>query len=324
MPWTDRFSPQRRKIEQLLGAHRYDEVLDLLKTDEADEEALLGIKRQAVLHWLGEADRACRAGDRDQMNAAMARAARYHHPELRPAFLETRRRIKDHTLSLTVAPHWVELLQAATEQRTRLHEPDAAPPPGFATFANPALCQGLDADGITQLTPAQLEALRPRLRTAYPTSLQARVDTATPDFVRAALWIAAGRPDLAVPTLLELPDSAPLVCLERARSAYALGKLATSMLALGDFAMHHGSHETIRRLNTGVFMAQMAEMIGDPARAVEILERVPIEQVGRRPVLLLARLYGRTGDPERGRALLDRWLEDHTDDEEARVLRGAI
>lgn len=324
MPWIDRFKTQRRRLEELLAEGRFEEVLAVLAESDAREETLHEVRRQAAHHWLAEADRACREGDRDRMNNAMARAARYRHPEFGPAFRETRRRIKDHTLTVTLAPHWVELVAAARYERNRLHEADAEPLPGFATFANPGLAAGLTPASIDQLTLDELEQLRPRLRDAYPPSLRPAVDEAGPELLRAALFVAAGRPDLAVPLLMELPDSSPLVCLERARTAYALGRLATSMLALGDFAMHHGSHETIRRLNTGVFMAQMAEMLGDPARAVEILERVPIEQVGRRPVLLLARLYGRIGETERGRDLLDDWLASHPEDEEARLLRGAL
>lgn len=324
MPWLDRFKTQRRRIEELLQDARFDAVVELLEAAGASTETLHEVRRQAALHWLGEADRACREGERERMNAAMAKAAMYRHPDFAPAYRETRRRIKDHTLSLTLASHWAELVAAARYERNRLHDPDAEPLPGFATFVNPSLAAGLDAHAIEQLTRDGVDQVRPRVREAYPASLHAEVDQAHPDFVRAALFVAVGRPDLAVPLLMELEDTAPLVCLERARTAYALGQLSTSMLALGDFAMHHGAHETIRRLNTGVFMAQMAEMAGDPARAVEILERVQIEQVGRRPVLLLARLYGRIGDPQRGRDLLDDWLRDHADDQEARVLRGAL
>lgn len=326
MSWLDRFNTQERRLQTLLDANRYREAMLVVAEPETPnpEEAELAIAKRAATHWLAEADRACRAGDRERMNSSMAEAARYHREELRTAFLETRRRIRDHTLSLTVASHWDELLKLAANERNRLHDPDEAPPPAFATFAIQSLTAGLEAEEIAAMKADALEERRVSVRKTYPGTLWARVDQADREFLRAALLVAAGRPDLAVPLLLELSDADPLVCLERGRTAYALGQVSTAMLALGDFAMLHGSHETVRRLNTGVFMAQMAEMVGDARRAVEILERVPLAQVGRRPVLLLARLYGEIDRSERGRSLLLEWLRDHPDDVEASVLLGAL
>lgn len=338
MSWLDRFSGRTaglpdgdvrltRKVAGLLDQHRYREAAaELEGTDTPVPTAMHErIARAASEHWLGEAEGACTAGDRDRMNAALAEAARWYSDDLGPLFRDTRRRIRQHTLELTSAGHWVALLRAAADQRNHAR---TRVPEGWRAFANPRLledCAGLlggtDPEALERADRVALEACREALVATYPEPLHADVRAARPDLVRAALLVAACRPDLAVLPLLELPDSDALVCLERGRVAFALGFPATALLALGDFAANHGQHLTVRRLNTGVFMAQMAVACGDEAHAVEILAGLPLESVGRRPVLLYARLLARVGRGDDGADVLDAWLVGHPDDDEAVALR---
>lgn len=347
MSWLDRFSTDRndgstqvragsRRVRDLIAQARFREALAEIEASGGPDAAgwAAEVSQRAAVHWLREAENACHQGEREQMNAALAEAARYYRDDLGPVFREARRRIRSRILELTSAPHWVALLHAATDQRAvHFSTPSLPAPSSYAAFANERLVAlvarklgetALATDALERIDAKRLEAARDLLKKAYPDSLAARIDEVSGEFVRAALHVASGRPDLAVLPLLELPVTQPLVCLERARVAYALGYPGTAMLALSDFRTNHGGHETVRRLHTGVFMAQMAVQCGDAERAVEILETVPLEDVGRRPVLLYAQLLGAVGRVEDGRNVLEGWLATHPDDEEARALAAEL
>ncbi|MEZ4317869.1 MAG: hypothetical protein R3F61_10205 [Myxococcota bacterium] len=355
MSWLDRFSthvssdrtsggdgvlPVRarsRKVSELIAKSRFrDALVEIGEHGGSDAAAWAAeVSQQAAVHWLRQAELACSEGDREQMNAALAEAARYYRDELGPVFREARRRIRSRILEVTIAGHWVALLHAAADQRAAHFASELAvpTPPTYAAFLNERVVElaahrvGVDAlttDVLERMEARTLEVARTVVRRFYPDSLHRHVDDAPGELVRAMLHVASGRPDLAALPLLELPVTQPLVCLERARVAYALGFPSTAMLALADFKTNHGSHETIRRLHTGVFMAQMAVQCGDLERAVEILETVPLAAVGRRPVLLYAQLLGMIGRAADGRDSLSEWLRDHPDDTEAEQLASAL
>jgi len=318
-------------VRDLIADHRYREALVHIDSAGGPEAPAWAaeVSQRAAVHWLRQAENACHRGDRSQMNSALAEAARYYRDDLGPVFREARRRIRSRILELTVAGHWVVLLHASADQRAvHFASPSSQPPPAYAAFINDRLVaraarrlelDALDTETLDRADTAALEAARGVLRKVYPDSLHPDVDKAPGELVRAVLQVALGRPDLAVLPLLELPSTQPLVCLERARVAYTLGFPGTAMLALADFRTNHGRHETIRRLHTGVFMAQMATHCGDVERAVQILEEVPLHQTGRRPLLLYAQLLGTVGRADEARGVLAQWLSEHPDDEEART-----
>jgi hypothetical protein len=335
MSWLDRLNgrtsdddakaPWARRVAALVQQRRFREAAAELDASATPVPAEVHdrVARAASEHWLADAELACQEGDRARMNMALAEAARWYRDAFGPLFRDTRRRIRQHTLELTAAGHWVALLHAASDSRSRS---DGRVPESWRAFANARLIEDAAfgdhdvVEAIERLDHVALERVRPRLTRHYPDALRARIEAAPAELVRAALLVAACRPDLAVVPLLEVPDTDPVVCLERARVAWALGFPNTALLALGDFAAHQGAHLTVRRLNTGVFMAQMAVACGDEARAVEILEGIDVLAAGRRPVLLHARLLARVGREHDGARVLDDWLVAHPDDHEARAL----
>ncbi len=330
-------STTSRRVRSLVTEHRYREALEILGQSD-DEDAgqwSTEISHRAAVHWLSEAELACNRDDRKAMNAALAEAARYYRDDLGPVFREARRRIRARILELTIATHWVVLLHAASDQRAAHFTGAAAsvPPASWKAFENRRLLKSaarrmgletLDATALDRLDAKTLDKARKSVRKAYPDALHAYVDQCAPEFLRAALHVASCRPDLAVLPLLELPTTEPLVCLERARVAFSLGFPGTAMLALSDFRTNHGEHLAVRRLHTGVFMAQMAVQCGDLERAVEILDELPLGEVGRRPVLLFAELLAETGELTRAHGVLGGWLSEHPDDDEARERLAAL
>ena len=319
-----------RRIRALVQEHRYRDALELLaqSDDEQAEEWASEISEFAAVHWLRQAEAACHRDDRKGMNAALAEAARYYRDDLGPVFREARRRIRARILEITIAAHWVVLLHAASDQRaahfTGVETP--TPPASWSAFENRRLVKSaarrmgldtLDAVTLDRLDAKTLDKARRSIRKAYPEALHDAVERSEPEFLRAALHVALGRPDLAVLPLLELSTTEPLVCLERARVSFSLGFPGTAMLALSDFRNNHGDHLAVRRLHTGVFMAQMAVQCGDMERAVEILEELPLHEVGRRPVLLFAELLAETGQLPRACGVLEDWTREHPEDDEA-------
>jgi hypothetical protein len=307
----------------LLAANDFRAASEAARNGPAAERAR--VEDLAVQHWLAEADAAQTNSDRTRMNACLAEAARFRRPDHAPLFREARRRMRARTLELTAAPHWVDLVHAAAYQREHYFHGARPPlPDTYRTFENPRL---LASVGPLAADPAALDTVDPsphsdRIAACFPTDLRDGIARLGAPFLRAHLALAAARPDLAVLDLLELPDHEPLVCLERARVAYALGFPATAATAIADFVRLHGEHVVLRRLHTGVFQAQMALAAGDPEQAVALLSDLPLDAIGRRPVLLLVRLLRETGAVDRAEAVLAEWCAAHPDDEEARALRG--
>lgn len=334
MSWLDRFSTDRRRVEGLLEQADFRTALSSVQEQTGPEAAAYAeeIGRRAAHHWLRQAEDACQRGERKKMNAALAEAARYYRDDLGPMFREARRRIRVRILELTTAPHWLVLLHGSVDQRAAYFGEGADPPPRYRAFANPKLLTGIGARlrgtpttaWLERLDENKLDQVRDLIVPAYPATLADPIDSASPDFLRGMLHTAAGRPDLAVLPLLEETGQRALVGLELARVSYALGFPGAAMQALSQFTSNHGGHAVVRRLHTGVFMAQMALQSGDPRQAVEILESIPLHEVGRRPVLLYARLLARIGQTMRSRAVLSDWLAENPDDDEASALLAGI
>ncbi|MCA9570404.1 MAG: hypothetical protein KC656_21315 [Myxococcales bacterium] len=317
MPSFDRLQAAHRDLARLVAERDYRAAREWLEAhDHADAVVTLDV--HAASAWLWEAEEACRKGDRERMNACLTEAARFRRPENAARFREARRQIRQVTLELTSPFDWAEVLRVASYHRQQMLAGEPAPP-RYATFAHPRLIEqvGLAGVDLDALEARDLTTALDAVAAAYPEELAHRVRRLGVPFARCALWIAGGRPDLAVLDLLELPDADPLVCLERARVAYALGLSVPAALALTDFLMHHGRHVVVRRLHTGVFLAQLAHANGDDARAVDILQSLPRDGIGRRPVLLLAELLEGLGRQDEAAKVLRAWSDDHPSDDDA-------
>lgn len=330
MGWLGIFSRERRTLFQarsLLDSGQFDDALDLLRDlDDPDIASLRHqVRRAAATAFLREALAACEAGDGKRMRQRLARARRYHTPVLEPLFQATERRIREHQVRVTAPEHWLTLLDAARELEAHLSVGDTSRGELFRSRrlirqAQPAFGAPIHAEAVEGAGRDVLRAVQGAVRAEYPDELGERVPHLGEPFAQAVLFIALGRPDLAALPLLELPETEPLVSFERARVAHALGQSRLALTALQGFVTLVGGHRTIRRLNTGVFLAQMAEVVGEPERALAVLDELPVRIMGRRPVALYARLLLQVGRGSEARALLADHLERHPDHPEARAL----
>lgn len=109
---------------------------------------------------------------------------------------------------------------------------------------------------------------------SYPAKLRASVEDIGPEFARAVLDLEEGRPDLALQSLIVLPDDQPLVRWERARCAQLLGDPKASARELRAFANLAGGHQTIANTHSGVLLAQVLAESGDPHGGLRVLRDV--------------------------------------------------
>ncbi len=342
MAWLDNlFSAEHRRVasaRELFAEDKYDEALELLQTLESPQAGELRkqIQVAAAKLWLDEALDATDAGDGNRLRRVMARAGRYHHDEIDEMYRETDRKIRERRIRLTAPEHWCEVLLAAVTQRNEyFRTPQALGVPKYRVFASRRLllyagtswatdpegeAEAPSTDDIEAASPEKLTMLIDAIQTMYPDDLAETVPSLGAPFVRAMLQVANGRPDLATLPLLELPESDPLVCFERARVAHILGYPRTALLALQNFRVLVGDHRTIRRLNTGVFAAQMAVSIGDEARALTVIRTVPIRFLGKRPLALYARLLMNAGELQKANDVLEDHISRGSDNEDALLL----
>lgn len=118
------------------------------------------------------------------------------------------------------------------------------------------------------------EMLRARLALlieGYPQDLRGSVDELGADFARAALDLEEGRPDLALQSLVTLPDEAALVRWERARCAHMLGDPRSAARELKAFANLAGGHRPIGQNHTGLMLAQVLAETGDPHGGLRVV-----------------------------------------------------
>ena len=344
MAWLDNlFSSERRTLASAQGLFetaRYDDALIMLEDLKSDDAGILReeVAAAAARHWLDKALDATDAGDGKRLRKVMARARRYHRPAIDGMYRDTDRRIRERRVRLTAPEHWVELLTAAISQsREYFGKPGGLGVPRYRVFVSRRLLMFAgttwaadpearmpDAEDIDAATPAALLSLMDAIRAMYPDDLGATIPALGAPFVRAVLQIANGRPDLATLPLLELPESDPLVCFERARIAHILGFPNTALLALQNFRILVGDHRTIRRLNTGVFAAQMAVTIGDEARALHVIRAVPARFLGKRPLALFGRLLINAGELEEARTVLSDHVSRASDNEDALLLLDEV
>jgi len=108
----------------------------------------------------------------------------------------------------------------------------------------------------------------------YPAALRPRALGLGPAFARALLDLEERRPEHALPVLLSLPDTEPVVCWERARATEALGDAAAAAGFVRAFARLAGGHARMGATHSGVWLAELTERAGDPAAALRTLRDV--------------------------------------------------
>lgn len=324
MPTLADLQSRNRSLARLLAEEDYRGAKSWL---EAHGHAVVvrALEDHAAAHWLYEAEVACRTGTRERMNACLAEAARFRTDENTGLFRETRRQLRQAALELTVAPHWAELLRVASYHR-QLHSRGDPLPARYRTFSHTRLLErlGLLPDQLDRLEKHNLGPQAQQILQEYPRELRDAAQTLGQPFLRCAVWLAGGRPDLAVIDLIELPDTHPAVCLDRARVAHALGLDGTAALALSDLVLNHGRHVVVRRLHTGVFLAQLLHDAGNTERAVELLLGLPLHGIGRRPVFLLADLLLELERSAEAGEVLRTWFAEHPDDDEVQRRLAAL
>jgi hypothetical protein len=276
------------------------------------------LRAAAVERWCEAAERSAARGEGHRARERLTRARRYATPALMPRVQAVDRRLRAAAVRATRAEHRARLLDRAEQ---------AAVDPAWASWTSPQLCAdaaatlGLEAlrpDHVDALGEPGARALRPALDARYPAALHAPWDL---PFTAGVLWLALGRPDRAALPLAESDDHQPLVCFELARTAHLLGLPDIARTALYGFVARAGGHHRVRRLHTGVFLAQMQLACGDATGALATLDAVPLRLIGGRPALVGARLLLDHGRAEQAAALLDQLLSTHPDLDGAAALR---
>ena len=307
---------ERRAIARagmLAAAHRYDDALTELHDFESDRVAATreGLRAAAIDHFGAAAERAAGRSEGPRARARLDRARRYVTATLRPRLHRIEWRLRVQQLCHTRAEHLATLVAAAEAARAEIVA--GTPPPeawsrgGQSAIATAAALMGAEAitaDDILYADDTSLRALRGAVMAAYPDDLAAAVPRLGHEFLRAVLLRQLHRPDLAALPMAECDDAEPLVCLEQARIAQLLGEPRVARTCLHGFAARAGGHRLVRRLHTGVFLAQLELTLGDEARALSVLEDVPVDLLGGRPALMYGRLLLDAGRAEEAQGLL--------------------
>lgn len=299
--------------------HHYDEALSELHAFDSDRVSATreALRAEAIDHFGASAVRAAERSEGPRARARLDRARRFVTASLRPRLHKVEWRLRVHQLERTRAEHLVELVRQGEAARHRL-EGGEAPPDSWATLAQRQVLAAvaarwelaeLTSDDVLYADAASLSRARPEVAASYPDGLAEAVPRLGLGFVRAVLLLALQRPDRAALPLAEADDAEPLVCFERARTAQLLGLPHVARTCLQGFVARAGGHHRIRRLHTGVFLAQLELAIGDASRALEVMKTVPVERLGGRPALMYGRLLLDAGNPEEAQVVLRQLVE---------------
>lgn len=275
-----------------LAAGRPDEArLEVLDVDHPDAAAVLAEAENALaLRNLEAAIQSARSGDDVRAAESLELADRFHHGGLDERFREARRELREIRNDRTVAAQ-----RAKEEAHRRLMSADPLGVTGGPSWLDrTADPNAFDPDH------EELEARLALLVESYPEALRARVTDLGADFAHAVLDLDEGKAELAVQTLMGLPDDDPLVQWERARAAYALGDPAAASKALRAFVREAGGHHGMGQRHSATFLAQCLTETGDVAGAVRVLRSAREDDPKLGSVLLaqLLELQGELGEAE--------------------------
>lgn len=261
-------SPEDRiaKAGRLLAQGRPDEArLEVMDLDHPGATAILAEAENALaVKNLEAALQAARVGDDQRAAEHLELATAFHKGGHEAAFQETRRELREIRSGREDAE-----ARAKAEQNARLLQVD---PLGVAggSFAD-----GAPADpGVFEPDEEEVAQRLALIVESYPEALRERVSHLGAEFARAVLDLEEGRPESALPALVALPDSEPLVLWERARVAHALGDPASAAKAVRGFAQHAGGHQRVGTVHSGEYLAVLLAESGDLPAALRTLREV--------------------------------------------------
>lgn len=254
-----------RARDMIARGQHADARLELLDLDHpASAELIEQCERELAEKNLLSAVSWANARDYERVQVHLELADTFRKPGMDDLFREQHaevRRIRDEQASKQRADH--------AEREARLLAVDPLGIAGSTSLFDPA----------EQPDLAEEDAIERQARVAllvenYPSALRETVRDLGLPFADAVLQLDDGAADLALQTLLALPDDAPLVCWERGRAAYRLGDVRAAARSVRRFADLAGGHHAMGRQHSGVFLAQLTAESGDTAEALRILRDV--------------------------------------------------
>ncbi|MFK7931558.1 MAG: tetratricopeptide repeat protein [Myxococcota bacterium] len=260
-------SPEKRiaKARQALAvddpALARDYLDGLTGNAEADSvrhdafERLVTRNLEAAVSW-------AEAGDEERVRVHLELADAHHNGGHEEAFRETRRKLREQR----------ELVRLEEEAKQRAIESKLMDidPMGMNGGTGALLAPGIE----DQVLGSDAEEMRARLALVvenYPADLRGSVTALGADFAQSILDLEEGRPDLALQSLLTLPDDAALVRWERARCAHMLGDHKAAARELRTFANLANGHQNMGRQHSGLLLAQALTEGGDPHGALQVM-----------------------------------------------------
>lgn len=255
----DRVRTARKKMESRRWADARLEVLDLdhpeaMELQKACETELARMNLHEALSW-------AQAGDDARVMHHMELADTFHHGGLEDAFRDTRRELRE-----------IRRERDEAEQRRReAEEARALNADPFGVAGGPSWLDRTVPADFFDGTDDEAAARLSLVVEGYAQPMRATVGALGGTFARALLDLQDGRPDLAIQSLLELPDDAPVVRYERAQAAYMLGDPRAASRELREFAKLAGAHHAMGTHHTAIFLALCLAESGDPEEALRVL-----------------------------------------------------
>jgi len=263
-----RASPEKRIDKARRALEADDPALARDHLDGLDGDEVEAIRSQAfdqlVTRNLDAAVSWAEAGDEERVRIHLELADEHHQGGREADFRETRRKLRE-----IREAHRAELEEAERRKEARLMQVDPL-------HMGPAgQGGGISIPGVEdEVLGEDKEELRARLALlieGYPEDLRGTVEELGSDFARAALDLEEGRPDLALQTLVTLPDQAPLVRWERARCAHMLGDPKSAARELRALANLMGGHKPMGNHHSGLMLAQCLAESGDPHGGLRVV-----------------------------------------------------
>jgi tetratricopeptide (TPR) repeat protein len=300
--------------KELAAGRPHEARLEVLDVDHPEAPAVLEEAENALaLANLEAAIGHCRSGDDVRAAEHLELAERFHQGAHAERFKTARRELRTIRADRAAA-----LQRAREEEQARLLGVDPLGVTGGPSLLDPTADHGaFDADR------EELEARLALLVEGYPEHLRDRVTDLGADFAQAVLDLDEGQANLALQTLLGMPDDDPLVCWERARAAYALGDPAAAARALRAFAREAGGHHPVGNRHSATFLAQCLAESGDVAGGLRVLRSARADEP-KLGGLLFASLLHAKGDLEEAETELVRIVREHPRSSQAYVLLAQV
>ncbi len=297
-------SPEDRvaKARKLIADGRpADARYELLDNSAPGAAALLSqVENDLARLNIDEAIARCRLGDDRGVQEHLELANNLHSGGLEEEFKVARRELR-----AIRAERREEEERKKREEEARLMAVDPLGITGGPSWLDEQVDPGLyDADRD------EIEARLALLVENYPEDLRAGVRELGAPFAKAVLDLDDGRPDLALPALLELPDDDALVCWERARAALALSDPRAAARSLRKLGEVLGGHRDFGQMHSGALLAQTTAESGDVAGGLRVLRnvRATAPKVGGPLFASLLEANGELGEAE---SVLKALLKDY-------------